>query len=400
MTQLGQACAISALATLLDRARTLSPLIAERAATVEAERRLGDDTLALLEEAGLFAMLVPRALGGGGSTIIDLFDVLDEIGRSCGSTAWVAHAFAIGGWLASLAPEALRQELFANGVPRISGVGTPPGHARSVPGGIRLSGRWGYASGSLHADWLFLSATLPAGEEGSSRFGSVAVPRADILIVDDWHFAGMAGTGSNSIVADDLFVPAHRIVSLAATENAASGIASARPASDFWPLWPIMIVTSMGPIVGMARRALAEVRFDAGRRGLAATRHARRSDSEVFRHELGEAAIRIDAAAVLAIELARTVDVIGADRRTALGLEERARFRAYSGFVAQQLRDAMEQLLSLAGSSALTLSSPVQRAWRDLAVLTRHATRLPSAGYELYGHVLLGGMDGFVTPNF
>ena len=77
---------------------------------------------------------------------------------------------------------------------------------RKVDGGWEVSGRAAWGSGVMHADWVLMSGKA---EDGPRSF---LMPIDAVEVLDTWHFAGMAGTGSNDYVARSVFVPdAHAI---------------------------------------------------------------------------------------------------------------------------------------------------------------------------------------------
>src|SRR5512143_1994034 len=125
---------------LLDRARALLPQIRERAEKAESLRRLPEDTLAELRDAGLLRALQPARFGGDQLDLDVLLGVAAEIGRACGSSAWCYSILGIHNWLLGLYPLEAQQEVWGE-TPDALAVAcfAPTGKAEPADGGYRLS---------------------------------------------------------------------------------------------------------------------------------------------------------------------------------------------------------------------------------------------------------------------
>ncbi len=157
-------------ATLLDRARHMRPLLQERAAETDALRRLPDEVVAALKEAGLCRLMVPRRLGGYETSIRTYMETIAELGRGCGSTAWVASLLNVCAWLAALFPERAQRDVWGSDPDAwIAGSLAPQGEATPVDGGWRVNGRWPWASGCLHANLDALVRAEPGDEVAANR---------------------------------------------------------------------------------------------------------------------------------------------------------------------------------------------------------------------------------------
>src|SRR5687768_9092980 len=200
---------------LVDRAAALAPMLRDRAPAAERARRVAPETFDALSEAGVFRMTAPARDGGYEVDFQAQCDVLAEIARGCPSTSWVATIMSAMSWLAGVFPDEAQDEIFAGGDPRISGVFSPTGTGVPVSGGLRVSGRWGFNTGGHGSRWTVINAIAP-GADGAVMPTCVIVPSRDLKRLDDWHASGMTATGSDTIVADDLFVPSHRVMPLPA----------------------------------------------------------------------------------------------------------------------------------------------------------------------------------------
>src|SRR5579875_162510 len=197
---------------MLARAEALVPVLRARSSACEAARRCPDESMSDFDAAGFLRVCQPARFGG-----LELgWDVLCEVGqilaRGCGAQAWVATVMGDHAHIASGLPLEAQEEIWGeNPKTHICASFAPIGEARSVAGGVRLSGKHGFASGIDHAQWALPGGTIVDGPMKGERC-LFLVPRSDIKIIDDWHVMGMAGTGSKSFVVEDVFVPEHRIL--------------------------------------------------------------------------------------------------------------------------------------------------------------------------------------------
>jgi 3-hydroxy-9,10-secoandrosta-1,3,5(10)-triene-9,17-dione monooxygenase len=201
---------------LIRRATELQPLLARNAAQAETDRRIPEENIEALREAGLFKLMIPKRLGGYETTIKTQLEVTAALGEACGSTAWVAALTNVCAWFTGLFCDQAQQDVFgADPDARVAGVFAPSTGVEKVDGGYRVTGRWAWSSGSLHASWAYVGV-LQLGPEGPIDMGVVLMPMSELSIEDTWFVAGMKGTGSNTVVAEDVFVPEHRYMSMMA----------------------------------------------------------------------------------------------------------------------------------------------------------------------------------------
>jgi alkylation response protein AidB-like acyl-CoA dehydrogenase len=231
------------------------PLLRARAAEIEREARIPDEVLAAIDAAQLFRLRTPARFGGFEADIRTYMDVVAELGRGCGSTSWVAFISIATVWIAALFPDEAQHEVFAgNPDVRFMGALGMTARARAADGGFILDGKWAYASNCLHAHWAVLSAPLPWGETVAPSI--MLVPMRDLAIEDSWHVVGMRGTGSHTVIAKEIFVPAHRSLP---TETLARGRSSRTSRDEFVyreSFVPTAIIAIAAPVLGLAQAAL------------------------------------------------------------------------------------------------------------------------------------------------
>ena len=384
-------------AELVTRARGLAPLLAENAAWTEAGRRLVEDVIAAIRAAGLFKLMLPRRFGGLETDLRTQLEVSRELAMGCGSTSWVTTIMNMCAWVTGLASDEAQHDVWgADPDARITGVFAPIAAVRRAAGGLVVTGKWGWASGCLHAQWglVGLPSVGEAGEEIEQ--GLALIPMKNLTIEDTWFAAGMKGTGSNTLVAEEVFVPGHRVLSvskLIAGEPPTPHTREALYQSAFVPVTSLALVA---PQLGLAAAALAFVIERAPHRGIAYTRYEAQTTAPTVQIAVAEAAMLIDTAHLHAYRAAADIDDAARAGRK-LGYLERARIRMDTGHVARTAREAIRILCSAHGASSFADANPLQRIWRDSEVASRHALVNPEIGAEIYGRALLGVTNG-VTP--
>ncbi|WIG56960.1 MAG: hypothetical protein OJF61_002748 [Rhodanobacteraceae bacterium] len=382
---------------LVGAAKSLQPLLSEHAAETERERRIADANVEALRDAGLFRMLTPRRCGGHEIGARAWLDVVALVAESCGSTAWVLSLLTNAAWFAGMLGDEARMEIFgANPDTRIAGVFAPCEGMQREDAGIRISGKWFWASGSLHADWAMLGVLERDAQVRVVDHWLGFVPMRELAIENTWYASGMKGTGSNCLVAEDLFIPAHRLMSL--REAIAGTIPNTNPDETLYraACVPMMVLALLGPQLGLARAALHHVISGAGRRNVPYTIYQREADSPGFQMQIAEAALKIDSAHLHAYRIADDIDAF-ASRGQRMDLTTRARARASAGYVGKLVTEAINTLISAYGAGAFADANPLQRIWRDANTAARHALVLPPVCEEIYGKALLG-LDANITP--
>jgi 3-hydroxy-9,10-secoandrosta-1,3,5(10)-triene-9,17-dione monooxygenase len=378
------------------RASDLRPLLEQNAARTEAERRIPQEIIEALEDAGLFELMVPRRFGGHAVSMETVLRVSAELAKACPSTSWVQTLMNVSSWFATRSPQQLQEDVFRKTVrPRLCGGLMPSCDLRPVEGGVVVTGRWDFTSGCWHSNWCICGVPILQNGVKTDESGWAFIPMSDLAIEDTWFAAGMKGTGSNTVVADNLFVPAHRLMSLRG-EHADANWADRHQTEpcDYWPLMSVLVLVLIGPVLGAAQGALEAVVGGALDRGIKYTIYRRRSQSAVVQHDIAQAAMMIDTASFHIFRAGTDVD--NASTGIQADYVTRARLRADCGYAARAACDAVNLLVSIAGGAAFKESNPVQRFWRDVNVASRHSALITATGLEIYGRALMG-VEGNIT---
>lgn len=372
---------------LVERVRALAPFVAAHAEQAERERKPVDAVMAALAATGVFRSYVPRRFGGYEIDTDTFIDIGLAVGEACTSTGWVTTFCMEHNWMLAQFPQETQAAIFG-AQPYVLAPASisPTGRAAVVEGGYRLSGRWAWATGVMHADWVILNGVV-GGDRPDPRL--FIVPRADIEVEDTWYADGMEGTGSNDMIARDLFVPAARSESL-------FGMAMGRGSGALWhrsacyrhPMLPLLSIAAATPALGAARRALDLFRERLGSRTLYGTRSPQ-GERQAAQIRLGSIAAQLHGAEVVLRQVGRELAAWG-HTDDLCPAADRARMRLVVAQVVRTCRDAVTQLMEASGASAHLRSNPLQRIQRDVNTLSCHTVFDLEMGAENYGRLLLG----------
>jgi 3-hydroxy-9,10-secoandrosta-1,3,5(10)-triene-9,17-dione monooxygenase len=381
-------------ADLVGRAREIVPILARNAARTESDRRVAEENIGLIDDAGLFSIMKPRRLGGLQTDIRTKLEVSRELARGCGSTSWAATLMNVCAFFGGLFSDRAQRDVWADAPgARIAGVLAPSAEATRVDGGYRLTGRWGWASGCLHAQWAVVGFPVPDEHGEVVDQGLALVPMGELSIEDTWYVAGMRGTGSNTLVARDVLVPEHRVISIPAAIGGRYATEHTDEVLYRSAFVPVAAIVLAGPQLGLAQAALDLVIEKAPKRSVSYTFYDTQTDAPTFQLAVAKAASLVDAAHLFAYRAAADIDQAAAD-----GVypdhAARARVRMDTGAAIENAREAIRTLVSAHGAGAFAETSPLQRIWRDSEVASRHAVISPAISSEVYGRALLGLTDG------
>ncbi|MBX7435142.1 oxidoreductase [Mycobacterium sp. Y57] len=381
---------------VLARVRELAPLLQRNAASSEAERRVSEETLAALKNAGAFRLAVPRRYGGLETDLRTLLDVSAAIAESDGGPSWVTTLSNINAWATGLANTKTQDEVWAGGPDTIlAGVIAPSGRARKVPGGYQVSGSWAYSSASLHAEWAAGGVYLVDDDDQILDQGMVNIPKSDFRVEDTWYVAGMRSSGSNTIVVEDVFVPEHRYMSMLPTLT--GQYLADHPDAPLYrsAIGPMLVMVLVGPQLGLGRAALDLVIRKGATKSLAYTTFEQNRDSVAFQLLVAEAAVKVDTAHLHAYRAAEDIARY-AEAGEFPDIAARARVRGDAAVALRSINEAINTLLNANGAGSFAEVNALQRIWRDSNIAARHAVVLPQVSMETYGKALLG-IDEHIT---
>ena len=369
---------------LLQAVASVRDVLAVGAEESEILRTLPPASVAALTDTGLFAMKAPAELGGAEADPVTQLEVIEATSYIDPSAGWCL-AICNGGVCITGAflPQPAVERLFTNGrTPRVAGSFTPGGKAVAVDGGYRISGRWPWASGIRHAEWLG-AMTLVESDDGNSRYPRMSViPVTQVQIHDNWHVSGLKGTGSCDFSVADLFVPEAFTIDLRTWEPKRGG-----------PLYqlgfPGLLINELaGFALGVARRSLDAIIDLAQTKRRGYGKQTVLAGREVVQRVIGEGDLRLRAARALALEIfEKAWQTVCAGQKPSAELQ--VEMRGVTTLVTDVALDVATLAFRYGGGSAIHLNSILQRCLRDLQAGAAHLMVSDSA-YEIHGQCLLG----------
>lgn len=360
---------------LLADIAALAPRVAARAAEIESARRMPLDLVHELKAIGIYRMFVPKSLGGLEMEPPVALKAIEMLGRADGSTGWSAIVNSGAALFAPMLPASTFEQMYRNGPDVIlAGSAYLSGTATRDSGGDwRLSGRWPFASGSEHSDWILgMCSVMEDGKPVLKPDGGAPLTRAfflptrDWIFEDSWDVMGLAGTGSCHIALKDALVPEAYFFDLANPTFCLDGPLY-RGGAQMAPLFHGAVH------LGMAQGAVDDV-VDLAQSGWRQERSASSlRDSDVFQLGLGRAQTALRAAqAVYDVQVAtHWAHCVAGTVKGDLLLAQNFQTAIW---VAQTCLSVVTACFELAGSRAIFDDSPLQRRLRDMQVAAQHGT--------------------------
>ncbi|WP_018505394.1 acyl-CoA dehydrogenase family protein [Parafrankia discariae] len=399
----------------LARVETITGLLVEHRSRAEEDRATSPEVIDALRQQGFHRMWVSRAHGGAGVSLRTGSAVLQAIARADPSAAWQMGVQGAIGRLSDYLSDQAACRMFCSSHGLVVGGINPTGQAVPVPGGYRLRGRWSFASGATHADWLVASAVVttgcaqpaantplprptpahaptqiparaqapvPAPAPGSASIRMLCVPRGAATFTDDWHALGLRGTGSGSFTVDNVVVPESQTVDGSLLRRPPAARKSRGYAIAYYDFAPF---TTASTALGIAQDALRAFRQLALH-----TVPARASETLAGGHTVQAAFAR----ATALVRASRLMLEDAADQATERGEsggdELSAVIRLAAAAVGENCVQAVTMLHAAAGASALRSGGDLDRCFRDVHTAARHIT-LAATNFEMVGAHLFGG---------
>ena len=361
--------------------------LAQRAVAAEELRRLPAETVEDFRTSGLAGLLLPARYGGRQSEFPEILDPIRRMAHGCASSAWTLGFYMLHNWMLALFGEQAQDEVFAAGPVLCPAPLAPTGRGVPDGDGIRLSGRWSWATGVMDADWIMVGAIC--GPDDAPYPALVLLPAADIRVEDVWHTAGMRATGSNDVVIENVLVPSHRLVKVIDIYSGTAPGAELHDASAYrWPMVPALALVAAMPALGSAEW-VADLFAERLAERVLAYSGAAQKNQPAAQIRLGDARVRLRALRGL---LDDTVDRIqdAVDARERISRPVRADARAAAAYIVHESRSVIADLLEASGASAQFVTNPLQRAKRDVDVICGHVVFDYDVARELSGALEAG----------
>jgi alkylation response protein AidB-like acyl-CoA dehydrogenase len=370
---------------MIARARELRTKIESYSEEADRICRMPDGLARIFKDEGIFNMSRPLNRGGMAMDLITTMRVVEEISIADASAGWCA---AIGS--GSIGTIALREdaaaEVYKPGTCQ-AGVGSPSGRARVADSGYILNGRWAYASGCTHSEWIFLGNVVMDGDKprttpsGAPDFRVAVVPMSSVEVLETWQVSGLRGTGSHDVVATDLFVP----------EEFTNPVALSAPSSNEGPsaipMFTLFGIALVPVALGAARRAIDEV-IDMAKGKTPMLSASKLGEKPVAQHEIARAEAMLQAARAYLYNTVQELQEVAASGQP-VTMEMRGRVKLACVYATHNAADAAQIAYRVGGGAANYERSPLQRCLRDVNAVTQHFV-VAASNYENAGRVLMG----------
>ena len=350
----------------IQKARDMIPVLRARAPEAEHVRRVPDQTIQDLRDAGLWRILRPVRYGGIVTDFGVMVDVAIELGRGCASTSWVYINLIAHNWMLPYWPPQATEDIWGENPEALIGSTLifPAGKLGPVEGGYLFSGRWPFASGIDASEWLMLGAmaTRPGEDQPSPRV--VLIRASDVEVIDTWHVSGLAGTGSKDVACENVFIPDYMVFDpLYSQEGYTPGTENLADAYKF-PLIPFIPHLVAAPMIGIAQAAYDDyVAFLAEQTSI--YNRSKVGEHVTVQLKVAEAGMLVDNARMLVREnWMEAHRLIAEGKRPAL--IDRARWRRDASHAAVCTVRAVDLLHAVRGATANYLQTDLQRQFRDI----------------------------------
>ena len=363
----------------VDRATAIGWIIREEALAGERLGRLTERAADAILAQNLCSIMVPRESGGLGASRAAFFEATEAIARADGSAGWcVGLCNGINAFIHRGASPALREEVFGAGPVSCWASLLPRGRSEPEPGGFRLTGAFGWGSGSSMSNWVVVTAALP-DRNGFQWFRAHVVPKAHVALKEgSWDVMGLKAT--HSVDYDiDAFVPAHRTFEYPMASEANPGGVFGREGTLLGQMGMIAFASGVGQAALADLVALAPKTKRLLVEGVQA-------DDNVVQLGVGELEGRLKAARAWYLGLVRELDAaVAAGRTPSVGLD----LMQAGQTLTRAAREAAVFAFDHAGTTVVYASSPLQRMLRDLFTGLKHGQLTPAVLGRI-GKVRLG----------
>lgn len=361
--------------------------LADRARHAEDLRHLPDATVADLRATGFTELLVPKRFGGEQAAFPELLDPVRRMAHGCTSSAWTIGFYALHNWMLALFGERAQEEAFGTRPFLAPAPLAPTGRGLPADGGIRLTGRWSWATGVTHGNWLIVGALC--GPDDAPWPALALLPASEAVVDDVWHTDGMRATGSHDVSVTDVFVPEHRLVKVADIYGGTAPGAGLHDSPTYrWPMVPALALLAAMPALGSAER-VTELYAERVAQRLLAYEGRMQKDKPIAQARLAEARVRLRALHGLLDATVGEIETIVATG-DAVSRQVRGDARLAAAHIVHESRAVIAMLFEASGASVHFLDSPLQRFKRDVDVLSGHVVFDYDTSRELAGALALG----------
>lgn len=378
---------------VVEEARRVAARLAANVADDDGMRRLSDSTWRLLLDGGFLRALQPARFGGGEVSLAEFVDAAIEISRAAPSAGWVAGVIGVHPWQLALFPDKAQREMWDKDPTTMhSSSYNPTGKAEKVAGGYKISGRWSFSSGCDHCRGVMLGAICGSREIAGNQvrdFRSFLLMRDQYRIDDNWHVAGLKGTGSKDIVVEEAFVPDYRTQShLDYATNAPLPGQEVNRGPLYRLPWSVVFNMALAASALGSARGFVDA-WTAASRERRLMSGERAADDAILQQRLAEATWYLDASVARMRADANELWQM-AEAREAASTQIRAQMRWNMNRGCELVGKAVGDLFRAASGRTIFLDHPLQRRFQDVQAALGHAYLQADPVARAVGGILLG----------
>lgn len=373
----------------VERAKDVAVRVRTRFKLTEELCHQPQETIQDFTDAGLIRAMIPKRWGGYELGFDTLFRTGVEIAKADPSAGWCYTLLVVHSWMLAYFPEEAQREVWEKNPDATiasSFNGLPKSEVTPVEGGYRVNGQWGYSSGIDHSDYIMIQGNIDADQDGEiDEYVFMLVPKSDFEIQQTWKTVAQKGTGSNTVLLENVFVPKHRTIDMVPWCQSGEGPGRAANPGLLYshPLYAAMPVCLTSALLGASIGA-----YELWRDTMKTKVSLRNSKVADFTHQqirVAEVSASLAAAEAL---LEKTVDRLSTGEP--IDTHEKLRIRRNYGYVARSCNQAVKTIMDHSGAGVVYESNPMQRYWRDVQVSSMHVTFNMDWLGEMFGKVELG----------
>lgn len=378
---------------LIEKARTLQKQLRDTTLEIDQTSHIPEEIIQAIRDNGLLKILRPKMFGGYETDMRTYFEVVTEISRGNPSAGWFVSLSNIRDYMISYAfgREALN-EIFGQNHDQdiiLAGNFKPIRiDIEKVDGGYLIKdAQWPFVSGSPYADWFYFGAPVD-DDNGGMEMAIIVIPRKDVEVLDDWNVIGLRGSGSNSVVVKEIFVPDYR-VSLDRLAQKGHYIIEELQDNPLYrtPFVPSLTLSIAAPALGIAQGGFDLHMERVRKAGIGNTFYSKMSDAAVTHLQISEIDMKLECARMLFRQAINDLDDYST-RGQDFTQKESIRIKAVFGYANQQCKEAYDLMLAGAGSIFSYNNNVFQTFYRDFISMHLHGFITPSSLMETYGRVM------------
>lgn len=377
---------------LLEGAKRIGELAEKEAQEAEKNATISENVIKLIKDTQIARIMLPKEYGGPQVDLRTFAKIVRIVSYHNVSAGWLTYLYPLHNVLPAYLPKKGRDEIINQGG-LICDVFAAVGKAEKDGDGYRISGTWNFASGCLYSDWIGLGVEIQFPDSDEPEVCLPMLKASEVKIVENWDTFGLRGSGSNQVIADNVFVPMERILRLKAADT------TGRPPEEDYdkdyplyhvPFYPAFYLGFPNMALGGAERLIEEFKKATEKRVRLMDKGITESHSPRSQRVIAEIMTQFHAAESLMDKYLTLLENYEKDGRTT----SRAEFFAIRTQIIKICTDIAVRILLTLGGAALYKGGIIELLIRDILSVATHKTSLYEDSVSAYGKELFGFDSG------